>query len=213
MMITVIYYTSNREDEAFEQKIRERLLDSIGGLPLISVSQKPIDFGKNICVGDIGTSDLNVYRQLLIGCEAAETPLVATAEADCLYPPQGYFDFVPDDIDAAYRNKNLWVLKPRWSTFRKKEYSLSAQIAGRKYLIMVIKRWFAKEWRRKDILSREELRFFESDLPCINIKTGSGMRDFVGTEKNVTPVERLPYWGSAQDLKESLFGLINTHTS
>ena len=32
MNTTVIYYTSN------------------GNLPLISVSQKPIDFGKNICV-------------------------------------------------------------------------------------------------------------------------------------------------------------------
>lgn len=107
---TVIYYTSNREKENFENKIKGRLLGSIGDTPLVSVSQKPIDFGENICVGDVGTSDHNIYRQLQMGCMRATTKYVCTAEADCLYPPSGYFDFSPPDENAAYHYTNVWIL-------------------------------------------------------------------------------------------------------
>ena len=123
-MLTVIYYTCNREETAFESTIQKSLLDVIGNTPLISVSQKPIDFGKNICVGDIGTSDMNIFRQLLIGCEVATTPLVATAEADCLYPPTGYFDFKPDQEDMAYRYTNLWFFYRQKDFYYKKDYRL-----------------------------------------------------------------------------------------
>ena len=147
-MITVIYYTSNKEPELFEQNIRKRLLDVIGNLPLISVSQKPIDFGDNICVGEnIGLSDANIFRQLLIGCEKASTPLIATAEADCLYPPTGYFDFKPKNIDMTYRYTNLWLFYTKYCNrrlwrkgFLKMDYSLCAQISGREYLIHHLKR-------------------------------------------------------------------------
>jgi hypothetical protein len=154
-MITVVYYTSNRESEVFENKIKDRILKAIGGLPLISVSQKPIDFGHNICVGDIGTSDENVLKQLLIGCEEAGTPFVATAEADCLYPPTGYFDFKPDDINTVYRHINLWVLTRGWKHYRKKAYSLCAQISGRKYLINRLKEIIGPPLiRGKDIVNK-----------------------------------------------------------
>jgi len=56
---TIIYYTANREDERFEQVIRENILRVSEGLPIISVSQKPIDFGQNICVGNVGVSNQN----------------------------------------------------------------------------------------------------------------------------------------------------------
>lgn len=203
-VITVIYYTSNREQEAFESKIQERLLDAIDDLPLVSISQKPIDFGKNICMGNIGASDINILKQLLIGCETANTPLIATTEADCLYPPIGYFDFRPDDIDRIYRYTNLWVLGYGWSCYRKKAYSLCAQVSGREYLIHCIKERLQTEKARGDIVHKKELVFFKSKLPCINIKTGYGMRSGVGTDRNSEPKETLPYWGPAVELKEKL---------
>ena len=205
-MITVIYYTSNREKESFERKIRQRLLDVIGDLPLISVSQYPIDFGHNICVGNIGTSDRNVYRQLLIGCMAAKTPLVATAEADCLYPPTGYFDFIPEKIDYAYRYTNLWLMLLRKgnSRFEQKAYSLCAQISGREYLIHSIKRRLRRSGVKDIFWRRNGWEYFTGTLPCINIKTGYGMRSRAGTTGD--PVQELPYWGSAEKLKAELFG-------
>lgn len=201
-MITVIYYTSNREEELFENKIKGELLIAIGELPLISVSQKPIDFGHNICVGDIGTSDENVLRQMLIGCEEAETDFVAMAEADCLYPPTGYFDFIPNDL--CYRHINLWIYNRGSKYYKKKAYSLCAQIANRKYLIDRIKKKMYHNFKRGDIVKKTEWIPFESEVPCINIKTGKGMRRFTGTIKGINPVRSLPYWGSTKELEERL---------
>lgn len=68
-MITksIVYYTSNHEKPEFEQKIIDDLLSKRGDLPIISVTQKPMDLGTNICVGDVGLSYLNARRQMLIG--------------------------------------------------------------------------------------------------------------------------------------------------
>jgi hypothetical protein len=207
-MITVVYYTSNREDEAFESRIRLALLGAIGDTPLISVSQKPMDFGKNICVGDIGVSDYNILIQLRAGARAAETPLVATAEADCLYPHKGYFDFVPPGkFDWVYRNTNLWIYKRTWGNFRRKAYSLCAQIAGRDYLIELLdKKIVVGPGVRGDIVHKTDgWTPFHTDIPCINIKTPNGMRRTAGTERGIAPEERLPHWGSADDIAEAFY--------
>src|ERR1700687_5200912 len=92
--VTIIYYSSNHEKPEFEQRIKDNILRVSSGLPIISVTQKPIDFGKNIVVGDVGTSGLNMFRQVQIACRAAKTKFVISAEADCLYPPD-YFIFIP----------------------------------------------------------------------------------------------------------------------
>lgn len=158
---TVVYYTSNQEDESFEKKIRQRILDTIGDMPLISVSQKPIDFGKNICVGNVGLSGHNVFRQLQIGAEAATTPFIISAESDVLYPKE-YFEFVPPETDACYRYDNVYILWKYYTRIRKfyfrKAHTEGAQICGRKWLIERIKGtldskviWSGKEGHRKDL--------------------------------------------------------------
>ena len=73
--LTVIYYTSNWLDTHnpyFLENTKKQLLRAIGDLPLISVSQKPIVFGQNICVGETGRSHLNLYRQILEGVKPGE---------------------------------------------------------------------------------------------------------------------------------------------
>ena len=67
MSVTILYYTSNREGEEFEGRIRQNILNVKGDLPIISISHKPIDFGENICVGDVGVSGFNMFRQIQIG--------------------------------------------------------------------------------------------------------------------------------------------------
>ena len=93
--VSIIYCSSNREHPKFEQRIKDNILKVRGNLPIISVTQKPINFGKNICVGNVGVSGFNFFRQSLIACEEAKTKFVISAEADCLYPP-GYFQFIPE---------------------------------------------------------------------------------------------------------------------
>jgi len=206
--LTVIYYTCNQEEEAFEKIIQKSLLNVIGDTPLISVSHKPINFGKNICVGNIGASDMNIFRQLLMGCEAATTPLVATAEADCLYPPSGYFDFKPVKEDMAYRYTNLWFIYRKKAFYYKKDYSLCAQLSGREYLIKYLKRRILNGFsdRRKDILPWKDCwKNIDSDIPCVSIKSGNSMRSVSGRNKGIEPTQTLPHWGNIEDLKKRLW--------
>lgn len=207
--VTVIYYTSNREKEDFENKIKAKLLKSIGNFPLISVSQKPIDFGQNLCVGDVGTSDHNIYRQIQLGALKATTKFVCTAEADCLYPPTGYFDFNPPDEKAAYHYMNVWILYQDSHIFRKKAFSLCALFSNREFLLSRLDRVLHKlpQWSLKKshpLFYRYQCWTpFMNELPVINIKTHEGMRWLTGTENIVK--SKLPYWGEAVKLEEELW--------
>ena len=142
---TIIYYTSQSEQPEFEQKVIDQINLVKGDLPVISVSQNPMDFGENICVGDVGRTYLNAFRQLLIGCEKAKTKFIFTAESDCLYPP-GYFDFRPLDENKIYSHVNTWVL---WKTgndkYYHKEQTHAGMVYGREFLIKFFTECF-KGW-------------------------------------------------------------------
>ena len=103
MAKTIIYYTDGSVKKSIRDLVRERIAKS--GLPIISVSQKPIDFGTNICVGDIGRSFKSIQIQVLTGTMAAKTKYIALAEHDILYP-DGYFDWIPPGDDVFFYNRN-----------------------------------------------------------------------------------------------------------
>lgn len=202
---TIIYYTSNREDPGFEQRVRENILKNCGGLPIISVSHQPIDFGQNICVGDVGTSGFNMFRQVEIACQSADTPFIISAEADCLYPPD-YFEFIPPKLDVAYRDSNLYVMPDhRDFFFKKSEGATHAQVVGREFYLSVLKKLFegAPQWsveeknfpkerlRKSDIF--DEIIHWESKNPVFQIKTHKGMRYYTHSDR--TPIPEIPYWG------------------
>ena len=209
---TIIYYTSNKEEEEFERKVRENLLSNSGDLPIISVSHKPIDLGTNICVGDVGASGFNMFRQVQIACLEAKTKFVISAEADCLYPPD-YFTFRPERDDMCYRDSNLYVMPDRRDFFfYKKEGATHAQIVGRKFYLATLEKLFAgapkwstkeknfpKERFKKDDVF-DEISYWKSENPVFQIKTHKGMRYYTHSDR--TPVPSLPYWGSGRDIKK-----------
>lgn len=215
---TIIYYTSNREDPEFEKRVQETLLKNCGGLPIISVSQKPINLGKNICVGDVGVSGFNMFRQVQIACEAAQTRFVISAEADCLYPPD-HFQFIPPRIDACFRNSNLYVMPDKRDFFfYKKEGATHAQIVGREFYLQVLNKLFkgAPKWslkeknfpkerhRKADVF--DEIHYWKSKNPVFQIKTHKGMRYYTHSDR--TPIPSLPYWGSGKVVRRFyLYGL------
>lgn len=222
---TIIYYTSNREDPVFEAKIRTSILKQKGNLPIISVSQKPIDFGENICVGDVGHSSFNAFRQLLIGARVAKTPYIVLAEADFLYP-EDYFSFEPKGANV-YRYSNLWIVfKRKFYSYRRKIYSDGAMIVKREYLIELLEEFLdgAPEWHDGESGStrfhkngalkygpydRIPFEYFGNEIPVINFKTGDGLRwktDFLPGRENIS--SRLPYWGRISTIrKEYLNGI------
>lgn len=208
---TIIYYTSNREDPKFEQRIQENLLKVCGNLPIISVSHKPIDLGENICVGDVGASGFNMFRQVQIACEKAKTDFVISAEADCLYPPD-YFEFVPKQDDVCYRTNNLYVMPDhRDYFFHKKEGATHAQIVGRKFYLDTLKKLFkgAPKWSEteknfpKERLKKEDvfehIEYWETKNPVVQIKTHRSMRYYTHSER--VPIHSLPYWGEGKKVR------------
>ena len=103
-------------------KIRNYLLEvTENKYPIISVSQQPLDFGKNICIGDIGKSKYNLYKQILMGVREIKTKYVALAEDDTLYSPE-HFLYRPEDGVCSY-NTNGWFAQPGIDYFwRPNEY-------------------------------------------------------------------------------------------
>lgn len=84
--LTLLMATANHLPEETAARIRAYLLEVTGGrYPIVSVSQRPIDFGCNICVGEIGQGKYNAYYQLHVGAQAIETAYVATVDDDTLY--------------------------------------------------------------------------------------------------------------------------------
>lgn len=157
MNLTVIYYTSNWLDEKnpyFLSNTKKQLLKATDGLPIISVSQKPIDLGQNICLGDIGRSHLNIYKQILIGCRAATTEYVAMAEDDILYSYEHFHSQLPQG-DVFLYDMQKWSLftwsKPPIFSFRMKRRVVNHLIAPRKMLIDALEERFA----RVEVLKRE----------------------------------------------------------
>lgn len=202
---TIIYYTSNREEEWFEKIIRDHILQAAGDLPIISVSQKPIDFGMNICVGDVGISNQNAHRQFQIGCQAATTEFVHAAESDTLYPPE-YFQFIPDDPLSAYRTP-VYLFFLGEKRFYRKKSSESATVGGREYVIRAVEKSLRNRGTWRDTLEHgHEVPYtfrhgnwkpFVLKTPVISIKTANQMHRSHGYD---TVVEELPYWGKPDDV-------------
>jgi hypothetical protein len=205
---TIIYLSSNQENPEFERKIQEDLLSKCGNIPIISVTQKPIDFGLNICVGDVGASGFNFCRQVQIACKNATTDYVIHAEADCLYSPD-YFTIQPERLDVCYRNSNVYVQKFKQDFACKKEGSTFSSMVGREFYLKRLEELFKgmPEWSvemknfPKEIGKKffDHYEYYQTQYPCISFKTGRGMRKHSPSDE--VPVYDLPYWGSIEELR------------
>lgn len=195
-------------------------------LPVISVSQKPIEFGKNICIGDIGASTYNLYTQVLIGAKAVRTEYVALCEDDCLYP-SSHFTVRPSDFSY---NTNRWLMmtwdkNPVFS--HKGRCCLHQLISPTKLLVEHLEERFSKNhsieqiekhwcepgrWMHEQCLgvTKRPLSTWESKEPCVvffhpyslNYKL-QGTRKAYGDHPKV---KELYPWGKAQDVIDTYWG-------
>lgn len=214
---TIIYYSSNKEDWLFENKVIDNLINMCGNLPIVSVTQKPTRLGKNICVGDVGASGFNCFRQIQIACQNAKTKYVISAEADCLYPPD-YF-ILPEDLEdnKCYRNSNLYVMPDlRDYFFYKEEGATHSQIVNREFYLKTLNELFkdCPEWneneknfpkeryKKEDIFKRDEIIHYKTKNPVFQVKTHKGMRYYTHSDR--TPIATIPYWGSGKEWRKYL---------
>jgi hypothetical protein len=215
MNTTILYYSSGREKPDFEKRIIDSLLEVSGELPIVSVTQKPMKLGNNICVGDVGASGFNLFRQIFIGLKAITTKFVISAEADSLYP-KGYFDFIPERDDVCYRATKIYVMPDaRDYFFHKVEGTVLGQIVGRDFYLSTLEKLFegAPQWsageknfpkerhRQADIFTHIER--WDPPAPIVTFKTHRGLRFFTHSDR--IPILEIPYWGDGKSLRAYYF--------
>ena len=212
--VTIVYYTANHETPIFEKYLTSILMSMTNDIPIISVSQKPITIGKNICVGDVGISIHNAFRQLQIGVQEATSKFIIVAESDYLYSPE-YFKYIPLQEDVFYTPQPIYFLSlqnNRSRTYRLKPWGCDgATIVGRDFLLKRLESIFLGKqvWDSlsKEILAifrRNELKRinFDTIIPTVMLKTNAAMsrKDTHSSIKLTT----LPYWGDAKELLKNI---------
>lgn len=103
----IIYYTDNRIDDHMANLVRENILKA--NLPIVSVSLKPIDFGRNLTFYTEAPGYITMIKQISTALSVSDADYVFFCEHDVLYHPS-HFDFTPPRDDIFYYNKNVW----RW---------------------------------------------------------------------------------------------------
>lgn len=203
-MNTIIYFTDNSLEEKLAQKCREVLKKEAQDIPIVSVSQKSIDLGKNICVGEIGRSWLSLYKQVLAGAEAAETPHVVMAEHDCMYTHE-HLGWTPPNEDVFYYNHNHWLVW--WADYKTEingmysywpgRYALSQLVCSRELLIKSIK---------------ERLAFLENGYIMVRGLRGAG-EPGVADEKAIMKAQSEATSGRPTQLQRYLKGCLTEYRS
>jgi hypothetical protein len=110
-MKAIVYYTHNHGAPAILDACRRQLDRARGDIPVVAVSQHPLDWGDvRIVMKGIGRSDLSMFRQQLAGLEATDQDTwVYFCEHDVLYHPS-HFEFWPPTDDAYWFNWNVWAV-------------------------------------------------------------------------------------------------------
>lgn len=78
------------------------------GLPIVSISLKPIEFGQNTIL-QLTPCIYSMIKQITCALENSKTDYVFFCEHDVLYPPD-HFTFAPPKDNIFYYNSNVW----RW---------------------------------------------------------------------------------------------------
>jgi len=222
--LTILYYTANVLKEPFATKVREVLWTAKEDYPLISISHKPLNFGQNIVV-NLNRSIVSIYKQILIGSQAATTDYVAMAEDDCLYSKE-HFSFRPRTDEFAY-DKSRWSIYS-WSdppVFSYKDrISNSTMIAPRKLLIEALEERFAKfpdeskiplryfselgKYEKYLGVKTQKIRLYNAKVPSITFSHSQAIGyEYQGNRKKLGELQAydIPFWGQACDIIQKYY--------
>lgn len=199
----IVYYTDHHIDDKLACAIRKHLQKVAVKIPIISVSQKPLNFGHNICVGIKPRSNRSIYEQILVGLEAApEGSVIYLAEHDVAYQST-HFAHVPAVKERIEYNQNRYYWSPGCNSYlpARGQWPLSQLVAYREFLIKQVKEALKQENPTSEIYHCRTHKF-RSDRPNVDIRHGMNFsRDgrwkkeyYRGKSKHV--VKNIGCWGS-----------------
>ena len=214
---TVVYYTDHHCDQRILETAEAKLRASSDGVPILSVSQKPMDLGRNIVV-NAERSTRTMYEQILAGIEASDTDLVFLAEHDCLYPPE-HFAFDPGRQDSFYFNRNQWFLIADTGKAIRYDSRCNATMCCYRPVFV---RWLKRRLRKIDKYGGYQGRWghtpgapgdnssiawewFETQTPIVNIRHADCLskirakpEDFRSGKRAMTQASEIPGWGKTE---------------
>ena len=217
--LTIIYYSANVIPLPFATSVRDQLKKAAEGLPIISVTHRPIIFGTNITV-DLLRHHLSIYKQALIGAKEAKTEYIALCEDDVLYSPE-HFKHRPSSGKFAY-NLGHWNLYT-WSdpVFSwKGRRNLGQLICQRDLFIEAMGERFEKyhddgvdlgiwaepgKYERQLGVTPRESEVFWTNPPNVAFSHDSALSyENLGKRKRLGELRAtsIPFWGSAEEVKE-----------
>lgn len=221
--ISLLYYTANKVENYLGNNVRKHLLKvNDNQYPIISVSQKPLDLGKNICVGNIGQSYYNCYKQILTGAKEVKTKYVAMCEDDTLYSKE-HFSHRPTSENVFAYNKNKWFVEET-EFWLHGWMGMCACIVATKYLIDTLSPRYIKYPDGGMVLNQKDfqepgVRDYKFGIPNANVEqfeTKIPILTFnffhtLGGKKGSwyqkpTSKQNLAPWGNCWDLKKEFWG-------
>jgi hypothetical protein len=193
-----------------------------GVYPIISVTQKPVNLGQNICVGEIGQSYYNLYKQLYLGALGVKTKYVAFVEDDTLYNVE-HFSYRPPADDVFCYNRHFWFLDKEYF-WTKEHVGGFSTIVGKKSLVDYLSQVFDKypeeplprneqkylvtepgKYDEKLGFKRQKVHFFHTQKPLITFCYRQGTYGWPKRrEKNSIVVTDLEDFGNAKNLRKKL---------
>jgi hypothetical protein len=210
MAKVIVYFTDSRLEEELDLAVRKQILKAANGIPIISVSQKPIDFGKNICVGIKPRSYLSLYSQLLTGIKAAEKDsIIFTCEHDVFYNPE-YFEFTPPSKEKIYFNtyRYYWGVNKQFFLRAHGPRALSQGVGYRTPFLKYAREQVSK---RKDgvmCLNKGPFDNFASKYPNVDIRHGgnfskSWASDWIAARENSGDSKAIEYWEDVDSFQDA----------
>lgn len=217
--LTIVFYTANKISNYFFKNVKKQLLKAARDIPIISVSQKPINLGYNLCCGDLGQSQINIYRQVLRGVVEAETKYVAMAEDDILYSRE-HFNIVPNKGFFTY-DRNIWNIytwtKPPMFSWKGRR-NLNGLVCERELFIKAMNERFSKytdddypkhlfgepgKYERQLGVTVQNWEFYKADKPSIAFSHPTELSYAgLGRRKKIGGLARteLDGWGNAENI-------------
>jgi len=229
--LTILYISASEMPEKWMKFQIEHLLYAVDNSPIISITRKPLDLGRNILDKE-PKSHWNIYMQMLNGSLMASTKYVAMAEDDTLYSKEHFTKYRPPDNKVSY-NRSRWSLFT-WDDLYclRQRISNCSLIAPRELLIEALTERKAKwpdgvpnkmlgevgrrsvDQGRLGVTVRECVEWY-SHVPIIQLNhpTGSDTGDY-GMVKGRRMIKKhgqikaynIPYWGKAVDVIKEYSG-------
>lgn len=194
----IIYYTGNNIGAPIFLLVQEYILKA--GLPIVSCSLKPIEFGQNIVIkGE--RSYPTMVKQILTALENSTAKYVFFTEHDCLYP-KSHFDFTPSEDDVFYYNEHVyrWWFEGDTAIRHDRMLPLSCLCVNRKFALehYRMRQRKIEEWGLDHFRSREPrlARIWGYEPGTKKRRRGGLTDDDFDTWYSKDPVIDIRYWGT-----------------